>query len=98
MKGSYPRDDFIAVQRMLNNAKFGGRSFIPELRVIGQRVVERVRDGETRVGRVSKPADFLPCIRQRPIPSRRKKAPGRKTSPHELQISVAAGDFDLRGF
>ena len=28
-EGIVSRDDFIAVQRMLNNAKFGGRSFIP---------------------------------------------------------------------
>ena len=28
------RDDFIAVQHMLNNAKYGGNSFLPELKVI----------------------------------------------------------------
>jgi len=28
------RDDFIAVQQMLDNAKYGGRKFLPQLRVI----------------------------------------------------------------
>ena len=34
------RDDFIAVQRMLDNAKYGNRSILPELRVIDSGVLK----------------------------------------------------------
>lgn len=34
------RDDYIAVQHMINNAKYGGKSILPELRVIGSGVLK----------------------------------------------------------
>lgn len=34
------RDDYIAVQHMINNAKYGGKSILPELRVIESGVLK----------------------------------------------------------
>ena len=95
-EGIVSRDDFIAVQRMLNNAKFGGRSFIPELRVIDSGLLKGfVTVNPHWAG--FKPADFYHASASvHPQPA--QESAGQKTSPHELQISVAAGDFDLRGF
>lgn len=95
-EGIVSRDDFIAVQRMLNNAKFGGRSFIPELRVIDSGLLKGFVTVNPRWAGF-KPADFYHASTSvHPQPTQENA--GQKTSPHELQISVAAGDFDLRGF
>ena len=95
-EGIVSRDDFIAVQRMLNNAKFGGRSFIPELRVIDSGLLKGFVTVNPRWAGF-KPADFYHASTSvHPQPT--QEHAGQKTSPHELQISVAAGDFDLRGF
>ena len=95
-EGIVSRDDFIAVQRMLNNAKFGGRSFIPELRVIDSGLLKGFVTVNPRWAGF-KPADFYHASASvHPQPT--QESAGQKTSPHELQISVAAGDFDLRGF
>lgn len=95
-EGIVSRDDFIAVQRMLNNAKFGGRSFIPELRVIDSGLLKGFVTVNPRWAGF-KPADFYHASASvHPQPTQENA--GQKTSPHELQISVAAGDFDLRGF
>ena len=36
------RDDYIAVQHMINNAKYGGKSILPELRVIDSGLLKGV--------------------------------------------------------
>lgn len=95
-EGIVSRDDFIAVQRMLNNAKFGGRSFIPELRVIDSGLLKGFVTVNPRWAGF-KPADFYHASASvHPQPTQENA--GQETPPNELQISVAAGDFDLRGF
>ena len=85
------RDDFIATQRMLDNAKFGNKSILPELRVIDEGILKgfvtinprwagfKEFDYYQAAKSVYDPNDVLP-------------------EEEEIEFSVEAGDFDLRGF
>ena len=46
----FRRDDFIAVQHLLNNSKYGNRSILPELRVIDSGPAQRFCDHQSSVG------------------------------------------------
>lgn len=86
------RDDFIAVQRMLDNAKYRNRSFLPELRVINSGVFKGFVVINPRWA-AFKEDDFL-------------KASLRGydgdisflEESEEVKVEVTAGDFDLRDF
>ena len=85
------RDDFIATQRMLDNAKFGNKSILPELRVIDEGILKgfvtinprwagfKEFDYYQAAKSVYDPDDIFP-------------------EEEEIEFSVEAGDFDLRGF
>lgn len=88
------RDDFIAVQHMINNAKYGGKSILPELRVIGSGLLKGyVTISPKWAG--FKAADYL----QASI-SVYTDEDAYYGQPQEADTTfeVTAGDFDLRGF
>ncbi|PKM62726.1 MAG: recombinase family protein [Firmicutes bacterium HGW-Firmicutes-21] len=91
------RDDFIAVQRMLDNAKFGNKSILPELRVIDSGILKGFVTinprwsgfKETEYFGAAKSVYLITETEQECIPIEVKE---------EYQLEVGAGDFDLRGF
>lgn len=83
------RDDFIAVQRLIDNSKYGNGSFLPELRVIDSGafrgfVVINPRWAGFSVGDYIKAAESV--------------LDETDADPQGIRIEVAPGDFDLRGF
>lgn len=85
------RDDFIAVQRMLDNAKYGNKSILPELRVIEEGILKGFVTINPRWAGF-KEADYYQAAKSVYDPN--ESFP----SEEEIQFSVEAGDFDLRGF
>lgn len=88
------RDDFIAVQRLLDNAKYKNKSFLPELRVIGTGILKGYVTVNPRWAGF-KEAEYYQAAQsvylQDDLDSS-DVADGKRT------IEVSAGDFDLRGF
>lgn len=88
------RDDFIAVQQMLDNAKYKNKSFLPELRVIDS--------GFLRGFVIINPrwAGFNPDDYLRAALSAYKDTGdvSELEIPEQYTVEVSAGDFDLRGF
>lgn len=88
------RDDFIAVQRLLDNAKYRNNSFLPELRVIDSGILQGFVVINPRWA-AFKEDDYLKAshggysAEDNPLAS---------TQASEVQVEVDAGDFDLRGF
>ncbi|MBR2842622.1 MAG: recombinase family protein [Lachnospiraceae bacterium] len=83
------RDDFIAVQHILNNSKYGNKAILPELSVIMDGLLKGYVVINPRWAGF-KEADYL-----------RASASAYRSPPAEAQPStyeVQAGDFDLRGF
>jgi len=89
------RDDFIAVQRMLNNAKYRNKSFLPELRVIESGILQGFVTINPRWAGFS--IDDYFRASQSAYPAKDEDDP-TQAEPAEVQIEVSAGDFDLRGF
>ena len=91
-EGIVSRDDFIAVQHLLNNSKYGNRSILPELRVIDSGLLRGFVTINPRWAGF-KPADYY-------------QASASIHPPDELQadaslpssITLVPGDFDMRGF
>ncbi|MBQ7960179.1 MAG: recombinase family protein [Clostridia bacterium] len=87
------RDDFIAVQQLLDNAKYRHNSFLPELRVIDKGLLKGYVVINPRCA-AFKEDDYLKASHsgygEEGIPS--------ETSDTEVQVQVDTGDFDLRGF
>ena len=90
------RDDFIAVQRMLNNAKYRNKSFLPELRVIESGILKGYVTINPRWAGFSTDDYFRAC--QSAYPTTDEDQSPTSAEPTEVQIEVSAGDFDLRGF
>ena len=88
------RDDFIAVQHMINNAKYGGKSILPELRVIGSGLLK----GYVTIS--PKWAGFKAMDYLQASMSVYTDEDAYYGQPQEADTTfeVAAGDFDLRGF
>ena len=91
------RDDFIAVQRLLDNAKYRSHSYLPELRVIESGIFKGFVTINPRWAGF-KEADYYqasqsvyPRVDQETVEVDTEQVP-------QLQIEVEAGDFDLRGF
>lgn len=89
------RDDFNAVQRMLDNAKYGNRSILPELQVIHDGLLKGFVSINPRWSGF-KEDDYLSASRSAytDIPS----ASVPSQIPADATFAVNAGDFDLRGF
>lgn len=85
------RDDFIAVQHMLNNSKYGNTSILPELRVIKEGLLKGFVIINPRWG-AFKENEYL---------SASASAFGEEeatAAPQELSVAVEPGDFDFSGY
>ncbi len=85
------RDDYIAVQHLLDNMKYGNKSIMPELRVIDSGMLKGFVVINPRWAGFKEQHYFEAC-RSVYDPSE------MKSDVEEIQIEVQAGDFDLRGF
>ena len=85
------RDDFIAVQHMLDNAKYRNRSILPELKVITEGLLQGYVIINPRWGGFTA-EDYLrasaSAYADQTVPS----------IPSEVEVAVSKGDYDLRGF
>lgn len=90
------RDDFNAVQRMLDNAKYGNKSILPELLVIDSGILKGFVTVNPRWAGF-KEADYINAARSVYCPV---EGQGQAEQPDPLMgtVEVAPGDFDLRGF
>ena len=91
------RDDFIAVQRMLDNAKYKNKSFLPELRVIESGILKGFVVINPRWAGFSE-NDYFAAAQSVYSPPADESSPASAAEEREVHIEVAAGDFDLRGF
>lgn len=90
------RDDFIAVQRMLDNARYRNKSFLPELRVLDSGILKGFVIINPRWA-AFKEQDYYQAA-QSVYPHDEIHEPAQPSVPKEVQVEVEAGDFDLRGF
>lgn len=91
-KGIISRDDFIAVQHMLKNSKYGNKSILPELRVITEGLLKGYVIINPRWSGFREP-EYLHASASVYSPSE-----NQKQQAQSLQFEVEAGDFDMRGF
>lgn len=90
-EGIISRDDFIAVQHMLKNAKYGNKSILPELRVITEGMLKGFVIINPRWSGF-KEQEYLRA-------SASAYSPGEYDQQSDsLSFEVEAGDFDMRGF
>ena len=91
-EGIVSRDDFIAVQHLLNNSKYGNRSILPELRVIDSGLLRGFVTINPRWAGF-KPSDYYQA-------SASIHPPGEQQADASLpsSITLVPGDFDMRGF
>ena len=92
------RDDFIAVQRMLDNAKYGNKSILPELRVLESGALRGFVSINPRWA-AFKEGDYLQAAysvydEEERIEVIEPLGKGQIS----MEIAVEEGDFDLRGF
>ncbi len=83
------REDFIAVQHLLNNAKYKNKSVLPELKVIDSGVLKGYVTINPRWAGFSA-ADYHRAVAETPFKNNGDNKSG--------QVEVAGGDFDMRGF
>lgn len=91
------RDDFIAVQRMLDNAKFGNKSILPELRVIDSGILKGFVTINPRWSGF-KEAEYFGAAKSVYPTLDTEQESVTTAEEDEYQLEVDAGDFDLRGF
>lgn len=87
------RDDFIAVQRMLDNAKYGNKSILPELRVISSGILKGFVSVNPRWAGF-KEAEYYQASQSVYDIEEDTSIP----IPSVQEIQLEEGDFDLRGF
>lgn len=80
-------DDFIAVQRIMNNARFGGTSLLPELRVIPEGLLKGFVIVHPKWGSFTKEDYVNAC-----------KSVDTEIYPDITEIAEEVGRFDLRGY
>jgi len=84
------RDDFIAVQHLISNAKYGNKGFLPELKVISEGALKGFVSVNPRWAAFS--ADDY----------RLASASVYEEPPHlqseDIEVEAQSGDFDLRGY
>lgn len=91
------RDDFIAVQQLIDNAKYRNKSYLPELRVIDSGIFKGYVTINPRWAGFKEGEYFLAS--QSVYPKVTDDDLGQsEASDSNYQIEVEAGDFDLRGF
>ena len=91
-EGINSRDDFIAVQHMLKNSKYGNKSMLPELRVITEGLLKGYVIINPRWSGFREP-EYIHASASAYLPGENQKQPS-----NSLQFEVEAGDFDMRGF
>ena len=87
--------DYIAVQHMIENARYGNRAFLPELRVIDSGILKGFVGIHPRWANFKEGDYFQAAVS---VYDNIEEATETAIPPTEIQIEVAAGDFDLRGF
>ena len=84
------RDDFIAVQRLISNAKYGNKGLLPELKVIPEGVLK---------GFVSINPRWAGFKEDDYINASASVYNGTEQTPaSSVPVEVQSGDFDLRGY
>lgn len=83
------RDDFIAVQRLINNARYGGDRLLPKLKVIDQGILKGFVIINPKWGAFSV-KDYQNASRS--------VYEGKNAFPDKLGYEVFPGDADLTGF
>ena len=91
------RDDYIAVQHLLNNAKYGNKSILPELRVIDSGLLRGYVTVNPRWAGFKAPDYFQAAASLNPANVENDTAGYIEEEP-EIHVTVEAGDFDMRGF
>ena len=91
-EGIISRDDFIAVQHMLKNSKYGNKSKLPELRVIPEGLLKGFVIINPRW------SGFREQEYIRASASAYSPGEHQEHQSKSLQFEVEAGDFDMRGF
>ena len=91
-EGIVSRDDFIAVQHLLNNSKYGSRSILPELRVIDSGLLRGFVTINPRWAGF-KPSDYYQASASIHPPDEQQADASLPSS-----ITLVPGDFDMRGF
>lgn len=81
------RDDFIAVQHMLDNAKYGNKGYLPQLKVVTEGVLKGFVSVNPRWAGF-KSSDYINA----------SESVVNNASTDENIIRLNHGDFDLRGF
>lgn len=84
------RDDFIAVQRLISNAKYGNKGLLPELKVIPEGVLKGFVSINPRWAGF-KEDDYINA-------SASVYNGTEQTSASSTPVEVQSGDFDLRGY
>lgn len=84
-----PRDDFIAVQRLISNAKYGYKGFLPELKVIDEGALK---------GFVSINPRWAAFKAQDYLAASNSVCSSQENESKEIAVEVKSGDFDLRKF
>jgi DNA invertase Pin-like site-specific DNA recombinase len=87
------RDDFNAVQRMLDNAKYGNKNILPELRVIDSGILKGFVGINTRWAGF-KEDEYYDAAQSVYPPDTEQDSDKEDV----YQFEVEKGDFDLRGF
>ena len=91
------RDDFIAVQQLIDNAKYRNKSFLPELRVIDSGIFKGYVTINPRWAGF-KEAEYYTASQSVYPKVSDEDLEANPDAPAEYQLEVEAGDFDLRGF
>lgn len=81
------RDDFLAVQRIMHNAKYGGTSLLPELRVIPKGLLKGFVIVHPKWGSFTKEDYIAAC-----------ESVGVDESIQEIKVEAKPGSFDLRKY
>jgi len=81
------RDDFLAVQRIMNNAKYGGTSLLPELKVIPEGLLSGFVIIHPKWGSFTCD-DYIMASR----------SVEQEESSNEIIVTAEPGDFDLRNY
>ena len=88
------RDDYIAVQHLINNAKYGGKSILPELRVIDSGLLK----GFVTISPKWAGFKAVDYIQASMSVYTAEDSFLEETAEEDITFEVEAGDFDLRGF
>lgn len=92
------RDDFIAVQHMLNNAKYGNKSILPEIRVIDSGLLKGFVQINPRWSGFKAADYYRAAASVQPAEDGVVDTEGFVEEEPQIHITVEAGDFDMRGF